>query len=392
MKTTNLNIVWLVILLFSCSKPAEVTEAAHDDHEEETGVELTARQMETAGITWGRVESRVISGVVQANGILDVPPQQLVSVSAPLGGFLKQTDLLQGTRVKKGQRIAVMENPEYIQLQQDYLEAKSQFELTLAEYERQQTLAQESVSAQKTLQQAKSQYQVWQARKNGLAEKLRLINIDIQKLEAGTISSTVPVYAPINGYVTEINVNIGKFVNPTDVLFEIVDTEHLHAELIIFERDVPRIQVGQKVRFTLANEHRDRMAEVFLIGREIGVDRTIRIHCHIDQEDKELVPGMYLKALVETSSSSVPSLPEEAIVEFQGEKYIFVEAPAEGEHADEEESTHFTMLPVSTGNTELGYTEVILPPDWKMDTPVIVKGAYAILSKMKNSEEEGHAH
>ena len=388
-------VISLVAFLSSCgSAPAESTEEHHE--EEENTVELTEAQMKTANVTFGKVEQKQISGTIKVNGELDVPPQQLVSVSVPFGGFLKNTPLLQGSRVQKGQVIATIENSEYIQLQQDYLEAKNEFDFAKIDFERQQQLATENVNSQKTLQQSKTSYQTWMAKKNGLQAKLKLLNIDLENLEKGNITSTANVYSTINGFVTEVNVNIGKFVNPTDVLFEIVDTEHLHAELIIFEKDVPKIKIGQKVRFTLANETAERIATVYLIGREISTDRTIRIHCHIDKEDKNLLPGMYLKAIVEAGSANVNALPDQAVVDFQGKKYVFAageEKPsAEPKKEGEQEGTHFTMIEVTTGNSELGYTEVFLPENWNANNKVVVTGAYSILSKIKNSEEEGGHH
>lgn len=387
----------------------EKEEGAEDHHEEETNtVEFTENQVKTAGIEQGTVESKQISGTIKVNGVLDVPPQQLISISAPLGGFLKSTKLLQGSRVKKGETIATIENLEFIQLQQDYLEAKSQAELTLADYERQQKLASENVNSGKSLQQSKTAYTTWQAKYNGFTEKLKVLNINTESVDKGQITSTINLYAPIAGYVTQVNVNIGKFVSPTDILFEIVDTEHLHAELIVFEKDVLKLKLGQKVRFTLANESKERTATVYLIGREINKDRTIQIHCHIDKEDTQLLPGMYLKAVVETGGAQVPALPDEAVIDFQGKKYIFMvtkinheddvkkaEKGSKDEQVqkhDSDANTHFTMIEIQIGNSELGYTEVIFPEDFNPQTRVVTKGAYALLSKMKNSEEEGGHH
>jgi cobalt-zinc-cadmium efflux system membrane fusion protein len=400
------NLLYLLIfcvfsVLLSCNskKVAETETEEHHDEHEEGNVELTSAQAANAGIELGKIERKQISGTIKVNGVLDVPPQQLVSISVPLGGFLKSTKLLQGSRVKKGEVIATIENLEFIQLQQDYLETKGQFELASSDFERQQQLAKENVNSQKTLQQSKSNYATWQARYAGLREKLKVINLNPETVEQGTIKSSINLYAPINGYVTEVNVNIGKFVNPTDVLFEIVDTEHLHAELTVFEKDVRQLEIGQKVRFTLANETKERMATVYLIGREISSDRTVRIHCHIDKEDKEMLPGMYLSALVETGGASVTALPNEAIIDYQGNKYIFIST--EETHASEdegngnnhhEEGQHFSMLEIQTGNMELGFTEVHLP-DSLANAAIVTRGAYTLLSKMKNSEEEGgHAH
>ncbi len=404
MKTNKLisivSVFVILALAMSCGSKATEESVAEEHHEEEENtVEFTTAQYKTADIELGKIESKQISGTIRVNGMLDVPPQQMVSISVPLGGFLKSTSLLQGSRVKKGEVIATMENLDFIQMQQDYLEARNQFEFAKTDYDRQLDLAKENVNAQKTLQQAKTTYSSWQTKANGLQQKLKMLNIDIASLNEGNINSTINLYSPINGYVTEVNVNIGKFVNPTDILFEIVDTEHLHAELTVFEKDVPKLKIGQKVRFTLANETKERTATVYLLGREISADRTIRIHCHIDKEDTNMLPGMYLKAVVETGGLEVTALPDKAIIDYQGKKYIFYQlteqphAPLKDEDKEQHEAEyHFTMFEVQTGNSEMGYTEIMLPSDFVTETAQIaVKNAYAILSKMMNSEEErGH--
>jgi len=385
----------LLMTVINACKSKDDQQAGTQTHAEDPNmIELTPAQVANAGIKLGKVEQRQISGVVKANGQLDVPPQQMVSVSVPLGGFLKSTTLLPGSKVNRGQVIAVMENPDYIQLQQDYLEAKNQSEFNKTDYERQQELAKENVNAQKTLQQSKTSYLNSLARMNGLAARLKMINIDAGSLKAESITSAANIYSPIDGFVTNVHVNIGKFVNPADVLFTIVDTEHLHAELTIFEKDVPKIHLGQKVRFTRANESKERTAVVYLIGREIKPDRTINIHCHIDKEDKDLLPGMFLSATIETGNVLVSALPDDAIIDYQGAKYIFT--PAEVRHeknsaedpAQHQGENHYRMIEVATGVSEDGYTEVTLPENFNANSEVVIAGGYAILSKMKNTQEE----
>src|SRR5688500_17325325 len=164
----------LASAMLSCynKEAGEKQEAQPDEHEEENRVELTAAQSSTAGVVLGKIENKQISGTVKVNEVLDVPPQQLVSISVPLGGFVKNTSLLQGSRVKKGQVIATVENLDLSQIQQDYLEAKGQLELTEADYRRQQELAKENVNSQKTLQQSRTNFSTWQAKYNALREKL----------------------------------------------------------------------------------------------------------------------------------------------------------------------------------------------------------------------------
>lgn len=366
----------------------EAKEASPEHANETMEVSLTPEQKATAGIETAAITHRTLSGTIKANGTLDVPPQQLVSIAAPMGGFLKSSDLLQGKHVNKGAIIAIMQDPAYIQLQQDYLESISQLEYLQADLERQETLAKENINAQKALQLARANYHTMQAKVKGLTAKLKLININTDQLKKGDIQSAINLYAPISGYVTEVNVNIGKYVSPTDIMFEIVDTEHLHAELTVFEKDVPKLKIGQKVRFLLANETKERMATVYLIGREISADRTVRIHCHLDKEDKELLPGMYLTAYVETKNMQLPALPEPAVVSYEGKQYIFIDEGKEGN------DWHYIAMEVKTGVAELGYVELVVPPDFDLQqTKVVTKGAYDLLSKWKSGEaEEGHGH
>lgn len=378
-----LALLFIAVLFASCGSKTEETKQEEHHEEEVSVVELTPEQAKIINLKLGKIEMKDLSGAIKVNGMLDVPPQNLVSISAPMGGFVKSTELLQGMKVNKGQAIVVMQHPDYIQMQQDFLETKSQLEYLELEYNRQQELSKDNVNSQKTLQQAKSQYESMLAKNAGLKSKLMMLGINGEKLTSQTIQNTITITSPISGYVTHVNVNIGMYVNPTDVMFKIVDTEHLHAELTVFEKDVPKIKLGQKVRFTLANETDERTATVYLIGREISSDRTVRIHCHLDKEDLDLLPGMYLKAYVEAGTQRLPAIPNEAIVNFEGKDYVFVA---------EKEANHFKMLELTKGISELGYTEVEMKEGLSDESLIVINGAYDILAKMKNSEEEEHGH
>lgn len=368
--------------------------------EDENSVEITQAQYKTVGIELGSAEMKGLSGLLKVNGYIDVPPQNLVSVTTQMGGIIKSTPLLQGSIVSKGQIIAVLQNQEFVQLQQDYLESKSQLELTDAEYKRQQTLAQQNVNAQKTVQQAKSQYQSNLARENALKQRLQLINISPASLTASNIRSQVNIYAPISGYVTKVNVNTGKFVSPNDVMFEIVNSSNLHVELNVFEKDAAKVKAGQRVRFTMTNDTTEQIAVVELVGREINPDKTVTVHA-IAKGSKGFIPGTYLKALIESGNSQVMALPLSAVVDFEGKKYIFVAGtgPTEAAHQHKAketesetekagESYHFQMVEVTTGISDGGFIEVQIPEKMNVKGKIVLKGAYDLLSKMKNSEEE----
>lgn len=380
------------VILASCEnkKVAEDITAATETaaKEEDNTVELTAAQYKTSGVTLGTIEKKSISGVLKVNGTIDVPPENLISITTQMGGIVKSTPLLQGSTVSKGQIIAVLQNQEYVQLQQDYLENKSQLELADAEYKRQQELARQNINAQKILQQARSQYQTMLSRESALRQRLLLININSATLTPANIRSTINIYAPINGYVTKVNVNSGKFVSPNDVMFEIVNSANLHVELKVFQKDVDLIKKGQKVRFSLQNEAEERVATVTLVGREINEDKTVTVHCVANTQSRNLIPGAYLNALIETGTEEVNALPETAIADFAGKKYVFIET---GQRKDEkgEVNYHFQLLEVAIGSADAGYVEVKLPENFDLATgKVVTKGAYDLISKMKNSEEE----
>lgn len=369
-----------LILFAACAKTPEAgTEAQNVTTVSGDSVMITPVQARASGIQTGMIEMRSLSGGIPVTGKLDVPPQNLVNITAPLGGFLRSTSLLQGMRVSKGQSIAVIENPEYIQLQQDFVDTRSQVNFLEKEYERQSKLAAENVNSQKTLQKSQADLESMKARNSGLRAKLGMLGIDADHLRPESIRSTIELRSPINGYVTRINSAIGAFITPTDVMITIVDTEHLHAELICFERDIPRIKVGQKIRFQLAHEVNERMATVFLVGREIGDDRTVRVHGHLDKEDRDLMPGMFLRAVIQTGSAMLASLPEEAILNFEDREVIFVQLTDE----------LYKMVEITTGIRENGFAEVIVPQDLDIaHAKVVVKNAYKILSKLKSTDEE----
>ncbi len=377
----------VVVPACSSKKTEEKTEekvAAKDSAVMKDVVSLTTDQYKVAAIELGKVEMRNLSSVIKVNGTIDVPPQNVVSISAPLGGYVKSSGLLPGRAVRKGQVVAVIENAAFIDLQQDYLESKSRMIFLSQELERQKELRKEEVNAAKTLQQVSSEYNMMRAKISALEQKLSLIGISTKTVQAGRISKTSNLYSPINGYVTASNVNRGKYVQPSDVLFELANKSDMHLALNVFENDVRKINPGQPIRFALANEtdyHRE--AKVFLIGKSTEEDGTIPVHCHLTvSNDPAMLPGMYVKAMIETRTEDVPALPVEAIVQSEGKDYIFIQT------ATAQNKTTFKMIPVVKGIEQEGFVAVTLPENFNISTSkIVIKGAYALLSAIKNVEE-----
>jgi cobalt-zinc-cadmium efflux system membrane fusion protein len=371
----------IALTIFSCGSKKEAAEKEADKMESvPNSVTLSEEQFKSLKIQLGGTELRSLSGSIKANGMLDVPPQNLVSISAPLGGFVKSTELLQGMHVNKGQTIVVMEHPDYIQLQQDYLDNKNQLEFLEQEYHRQQDLAKENVNALKSLQQSKSNYLSTKAKVQGLLAKLKMINISPSEIESGEIHNTISLTTPISGYVSQVNVNLGQHVNPTDVMFRIVDTEHVHAEAQVFEKDIPQLKIGQRVHIKLSNESKERLAHVYLIGKEITAERTVRVHCHLDGEDLNLIPGTFFTATIETGARQAEALSAEALVNFEGKQYVFIENDA-AKHT-------YKMIEVRVGGTDTDFYEVNFaePLPAELKNKIVLQGAYHLLNVLKNVE------
>lgn len=367
-------IVASLLVLTSCgAKKEEVKKAAPQSADI---VSLTAPQYQNAGIVIGQAEQKHISSTIKVNGQIDVPPQNLVSVSFPLGGYLKSTSLLPGMQVRKGEPIAVIEDQQFIQIQREYLSAKSRQSYLQHEYDRQKELNISKASSDKVFQQAEADYKDNQVTIKALGEKLKLIGINPDRLTESNISRTVNMVAPITGFVSKVNVNVGKYVNPTDVLFEIVNPEDIHLRLAIFEKDVAQLAISQKVvAWSANNPDKKYDCEVILIGRDVSADRSIDVHCHFKQFDKTLVPGMYMVAEVELANNSSLAVPDDAIVRYDNKSYVFVPAG----------DRQFRMVPVQVGASEDGYTAVSWSEPATADQ-IVVKNAYTLLMKMKNTD------
>jgi len=341
-------------------------------------VTLTEAQIKNAGIVTGKISRKEISSILKLNGMIDVPPQNIVSISVPLGGYLKSTNLLPGMHVKKGDVIAVMEDQQYIQLQQDYLTAKSKIGFLENEYNRQKDLNSAQASSDKVFQQAEADYKSQQVLIAALGEKLKLAGINVDQLNETNISRSVNIYSPIDGYVSKVDVNIGKYVSPTEVLFELVNPADIHLALKVFEKDLDKLFIGQKlVAYTNNNPDKKYSCDILLIGKDLTTERNTDVHCHFETYDKSLVPGTYMNAEVEVRKSDAYALPEDAVVRFENKNYVFVQ----------KENNQFQMTEVNVGDTENGFIE-ILSAENLASQELVTKGAYSILMSLKNKSEE----
>ena len=369
-----------VTLMISCGqeKKPSPTDSGKEQAIVSTTITLTAAQAKATTIQLDSLRKKSISHRIEVSGQTEVPPQNLITVSAPLGGYLKSTDLLPGMHVRKGQILAILEDPQYVELQQNYLSAKAKLPFLEQDAKRQQTLFESQAGSEKQMQLAKSEFLQQQIIVKALQEKLNLIGVDAAKLNVENLSRSVVLRSPIDGYVSQVKVNIGKYVQASEVVVELINPSDLHLKLKIFEKDMLYLQVGQKVEAKRVNGNEQVYpAEIILIGQNLDADRSTEGHCHFEGSQADLKPGMYMTAHIDLDEAKVKALPEDALVYYEGKQYVFV---ANG-------SNSYKLVEVQLGRKERGFIEIVNGHELASER-VVVKGSYNLLMAMKNAAEE----
>lgn len=366
------------MLFTQCKKEQPTEEQTAPTEDNTTTVHLTDAQMKNTTIETGTLSERKIATTLKLNGKIDVPPQNLISVTNPLGGYLKYTKLLPGMHIKKGELIATMEDPQYIQLQQNYLIAKDKYEFAKLDYNRQKDLNASQASSDKVMQIAQAEMNNQRITMNALSQQLSLININPSSLTHSNISRTVNIYSPINGFVSNVFVNVGKYVTPSDVMFELINPTDIHLNLKVYEKDLDKLEIGQRVvSYTNGAPDKKYEGEIVLISMDVNTDGISEVHCHFEEFDKKLVPGMYMNADIDTHAAVSQALPEESVVYFETKNYVFIETAKQA----------YEMIEVKIGAKEDGYIQINNANELT-NKKIVTKGAYTLLMKLKNTEEE----
>ena len=326
MKIVRIIIILSLAAIFSCQKSEK--DKDRNVIESNALVKLTEEQAETISLKFGSIDSVTIEQKVRTNGYVDVPPQGRASVTTFKAGYAREVLLLVGNKVRKGQKLASLEDPSYIKMQQDFLDLSGQLKYLRSEYERQQELFADKITAEKNLLRAESELRSAEAQWKGLGEELKMMGISTQAVSDGRIVSTIAIKAPIEGYITQVNCTVGKYIQASEEMFEIVNPEHLHMELNVFEQDVMKVKIGQAVVADIPSVGLKAVnGEVFLIGQTLDDhSRTVKIHAHFETDVNKVLPGMYLEAQIITSVFKVTALPQQAITREGDDYYAFIQA------------------------------------------------------------------
>ncbi len=366
-----------VMLLSSCGEKKNTETAAAETENTDGGITITKEQFNNSGMTIGKLEEKSFPVTIQTNGMIDVPPENRAVVSATMGGYIKKTPLLIGDVVKRGQMLVTIENPEFVTLQQEYMEVKQKLTYLQSEYERQKTLKEENITSQKSFLKAESEFKTANARYNGFKKQLTMLNISPVQVEKGNISSIATIFAPISGSITEMNVTKGTYVSPASPILEIIDNDHIHLELSVFEKDIMKIKKGQPIRFRIPEASEETFeAEVHLIGTSINENRTIKVHGHLQEEgENNFLTGMFVDAEIVTESTTTKALSSEAIVEQEGKFYVLRTTTTL------DSGYSFEPLEVQTGNAADGFIEIKNAADFSDSDTFLTKGAFDVFGE-----------
>ncbi len=375
----NILAITLALSFMNCgdSKKESNNDASETEEISNNNIKLTKAQFEQSAMKLGGLEEKSFPVITKTNGMIDVPPENRAVVSAAMGGYIKKTPLLIGDIVKKGQALVTIENPEFVSLQQEYLEIKEQLVYLKSEYERQKTLFDENITSKKNYLKTQSEYKTAQAKYNGLRKQLSMLNISPANVENGTITTTATIYAPISGSITKVNVTKGTFVSPATPIMEIIDNDHIHIELSVFEKDIMKVKKDQRITFKIPEASTGTFeAEVHLIGTSINENRTIKVHGHPKDESKNnFLIGMFVEASIFTDSIAAKAIPSEAIVAIDNSSYVLI---LESENGDE---YTFKQIEVKTGSSYEGYTAIDATNTFDASTRFLTKGVFNLVGE-----------
>ena len=422
MKTKIFLIFIAVATLMSCNsnKKENAEPEEHEEHEGPEGVVmLNELQREALNLKLGNFQMRNLTTLVKTNGQLEVPPAASADVTAIIGGNVKEINVFHGDKVTKGQVLAILEHPDYIVIQEEFAETANKLEFLEQEYARQKELFENNVGAGKDFQQVKSEYNTAKARYEGLKSRLQLLNLSPEKVKDGSISNIISILSPISGFVNDVNIKVGTYVDAKDQLFSLTDNREIHADFMVYENDIHLLENGQKVDFTVSNRPGEELtATIFAIGKEFEPNtRAVHIHARLDKNPGNLIPGMYVSGHIHTDENYVRALPNDALVAEGTKSFIFildetVTGEEHEEHGNVAEENHeepmgeaghdhenevgghtmaFRMMEVITGKQDGGYTEIRMLSPLPENTKVVMNAAYYLLADMKKEETE-HNH
>ncbi|TAH08075.1 MAG: efflux RND transporter periplasmic adaptor subunit [Sphingobacteriia bacterium] len=389
------NIIFITVFIACGSNDTQkvktVEAAVHHEVEKPDIAELTEAQIKTIGIEMGLIEQKQLTASLKANGVLKIPNQHKASVNSLYSGVIRSILVIPGDFVKKGQTIATVSNPEFIQSQSTYLNISSKIQLAELEVKRQQELNEGNAGALKNLQSAETELRNLKISKSTLAQQIRLMGLNPERLSNEKLVSVLNIKSPISGVVSNVIVKMGAYIDLSTTVVEVVDNSRLHLDLFVFEKDIQKLKNNQTIHFSITNNPgKEYDATIHSWGYAFEDEsKAVSVHAEVEGDKTGLIEGMNVTAIISLNKVTSPALPTEAIVTVDGQDYIFVMMNA-AQKSDSAAGYIFKRIPIARGYSDIGYTAITLLKETPKDVKVVTKGAFFVSAKMTN--QEGHEH
>lgn len=398
MKTTiqRITIICIILVFAACNQQSgsntdsgtESANASEDSTKVPSNeVELTLKQINTAEIVMGSLIKKQMGSEISVNGSTELKPNFFASVSPPANGYVYEINVQEGEEVTKGTVLAILEHPDYIQMQQDFLEASGKYEYLKKELERQQTLSEANVSAKKILQQTQADYEMAKAKYFAARERLQFLGINPNSVQSGNIQRRIFLRASISGVISQINSHKGALADPQKTLFELIDNRHLFIKLKVFEKNINQIKKGEEFTFTVPAFEMGTIykGQITGISRRMNQESKMMEATGTIEENTDLVPGLYIEAKIQAPEVETTALPNASIVRDKDAEYIFIAQGTQVE-ASGEKTTLFKKIKVDTGIKEDGFTQIINADELSDTDKIVISGAYYLKAELNKGE------
>ncbi|GGF38768.1 hemolysin D [Echinicola rosea] len=375
-----------LLSIAGCNDQQNVTVHSDKEEKHEEGVHLPNQQVKALQLNIDTVSSRAMAHLVEVNGILEVPPQNEAAVTAYIGANVMDIKVIEGDKVQKGQALAYLSHPEMIQIQSDYSQSWHKLNYLQKEFKRQNTLYEEEVGSGRDKEKIAAELATLRASISGQESQLRLLGLDPAAIRDGVITERIPIKSPISGYIKEVHIKTGQYVGPEYEMFEVVNIHHIHADLMVFEKDVSKVKEGQKVRFTVETlPGEELIAEVYSVGKSFeSKPKAVHIHAEIENKKGLLIPGMYVKGQVITDKTKQPAVPEAAIVNEDDRNFLF-------SVMQQGEEWIFEKTEIIVDGQDAGWVSIKFMRSEDAGKKYVMNNAYYLVAESKKSEG-GHHH
>lgn len=299
---TKIMILCAAMVAAACGNKSEVVSEAAGEQTATEKADSLANDSAKADVDAVSSATNVANSPT-FNGLLMVSPDRQATVSLTMGGRIHSLSVMPGKAVARGQVIATLDNPDFIELQQTYLEASAQLEFLEQEYQRQKALGAKDAASQKRVQQSRADYLVMQSKLAASAIRLKALGITPQTIKTSGIMTYLPLKAPISGYITHLDVNLGKYVEAGTPVCEIIDKHSPLIQLTVYEKDLHLMAVGKNMEFRVNGMGKTTFSAT-IISIDQSVDKSdysVKVYAKVRSTNADFRPGMYVRAKLKNS-------------------------------------------------------------------------------------------